>query len=239
MSSSTLTGHPAARVVLAPLLLVQALGVRRRALILPEPEGPRAGVAGAGPVLRLLIAGDSSAAGVGVSHQDQALSGQLVRALAPHFTVHWALHATTGHTTAQTLERLRSLPEARFDVAVTALGVNDITRLRTVARFRAEQAALTHLLADRFGVRGHWRSGLPPMHRFPLLPRPLRDVLGAQARAFDRVLAEGRAPGRHHLPFDEARLDPSMMAEDGFHPGAAIYAAWAQDLAAQIRAARR
>jgi lysophospholipase L1-like esterase len=230
--------NPVTRVLLAPVLLVQGLGVRRRALILPEPEGPRAGVAGQGPELRLLIAGDSSAAGVGVPHQDQALAGQLVAALAPRFTVHWQLHATTGHTTAQTLARLRDLPVQPFDIAVTALGVNDVTRQRPAARFRTEQAALAALLRTRFGVRGHWRSGLPPMHRFPVLPRPLRDVLGAQARAYDRVLAAGVAPGLYHLPFDEARLDPAMMAEDGFHPGAAIYAAWAQDLAAAIVAAQ-
>lgn len=229
---------PVARALLAPVLLVQAVGVRRRALVLPEPEGPRAGTAGQGPALRLLIAGDSSAAGVGVDHQDAALAGQLVAALAPHATVHWQLHATTGHTTARTIARLQALPAQPFDIAVTALGVNDVTRQLSTARFARHQAALAALLRTRFGVREHWRSGLPPMHRFPLLPRPLRDVLGAQSRAFDRVLAADRGPGLHHLPFDEARLDPAMIARDGFHPGAPVYAAWAQDLAAQILARR-
>ena len=59
---------------------------------------------------------------------------------------------------------------------------------------------------------------------------------GAQARAFDRVLAQTSGPGLHHLPFDETRLDPAMMAGDGFHPGAPLYTLWAQDLAAAITA---
>lgn len=66
------------RLLLLPVLIWQALGVRRRALSLPEPAGPKSETAGTGPVLRPLITGDSSAAGVGVSNQGEALSGQLV-----------------------------------------------------------------------------------------------------------------------------------------------------------------
>ena len=224
------------RLCLAPVLIPQAVAVRRRALVLPEPRGPRRGIAGSGPVLRLLIAGDSSAAGVGVAHQADALSGQLVAALGHRFTVHWQLEARTGDTTADTLARLSDLEPAPFDVAVTALGVNDVTHQVPAPRFRARQAALATLLRNRFGVRAQWRAGLPPMHRFPLLPRPLRDVLGAQAGVLDRVLAHASEPGLYHLPFDETRLDPAMMARDGFHPGAALYTLWAQDLAAAITA---
>ncbi|EEX09439.1 hypothetical protein SL1157_1477 [Ruegeria lacuscaerulensis ITI-1157] len=53
------------RLPLLPLLAAQALMVRQRALRLPEPSGPREGRQGRGPRLRLLIVGDSSAAGVG------------------------------------------------------------------------------------------------------------------------------------------------------------------------------
>lgn len=63
----------AAKLALAPVLLHQGRTVRRTALWLPEPAGPRQGVAGGGePRLRLLVVGDSSAAGVGLQHQSQA-----------------------------------------------------------------------------------------------------------------------------------------------------------------------
>ncbi|ETX12905.1 hypothetical protein OCH239_15315 [Roseivivax halodurans JCM 10272] len=64
--------------LLAPILAVQGRIVRRGAVRLREPDGPRAGRTGAGPSLRLLIAGDSSAAGVGADTQAEALSGRLV-----------------------------------------------------------------------------------------------------------------------------------------------------------------
>lgn len=227
--------HPATRLMLAPVLLSQGIRVRRRALVLPEAAGPRAGVAGQGPEVHLLIAGDSSAAGVGVAQQDQALAGRLVADLARDVTVHWRLEARTGATTAMCLAHLRSLGAVRVDVAVTALGVNDVTHQVPLRRWRAQQAAL----AAHLRGQGAWlviRSGLPPMDQFPALPRPLRDVLGAQARAMDSALAADSTGALRHLPFDGARMDPGLMAEDGFHPGAAIYAAWAAEVATMIRA---
>ncbi|WP_417587789.1 SGNH/GDSL hydrolase family protein [Pararhodobacter oceanensis] len=224
------------RLLLSPVLIAQALNVRRSAQLLPEPEGPRAGRTGQGPELRLLIAGDSSAAGVGVAHQSQALSGQLVAELAKDFTVIWQLEAKTGVTTAQTLAHLQTLPPARFDVAVTALGVNDVTRQVGLQRWWADQQAITALLAVKFHVQVQWRSGVPPLERFPLLPRPLRDVLGAQASAYNAALAQDSGGIARNLPFDASRLAPEMMASDGFHPGATVYAAWAEALAQEIRA---
>ncbi len=228
MSSLTL------RVLLLPVLVAQALAVRLRALKLPEAAGPRQGVEGFGPPLRLLIVGDSSAAGVGVDSQTQALTGRLVADLARDFTVHWRLEARTGATTGHMLRHLRRLDLGPVDVAVTALGVNDVTRQVPLRRWRRQQAALAALFLS-LGARQIWRSGLPPMQDFRLLPRPLRDVLGARARIFDAALNHDSFGPMHRLPFDPQRLDPSGLAADGFHPGAPIYAAWAGDLAREIR----
>ena len=75
---------PLMLAALAPLVLPQVVMARRFSRTLPEPAGPRAGRTGEGPPLRLLVAGDSSAAGVGVAWQDQALTGRLVRRLAQY-----------------------------------------------------------------------------------------------------------------------------------------------------------
>lgn len=225
--------NPLATVLLGPVLLLQGQRVRRGIVRLPEPPGARAGVAGAGPRLKLLLLGDSAAAGVGATHQDEALSGQLVRALSARFEVHWRLEARTGATTASTIEHLRSLPAEPFDVAVTSLGVNDVTAGRRVPAWLQEQATLRALLRERFGVNRLLVSGLPPVHDFPALPQPLRWYLGARARAFDQALRQAifDEPGARHIGFDGGHDVPSMMASDGFHPGPPVYAAWAQRLA--------
>lgn len=225
----------AVKVALAPLLVAQGLAVRRRALKLPEPAGPREGEAGAGPPLGLLLVGDSSAAGVGAETQDEALAGQLVARLARRYRLRWQLIAHTGDTTSDSLARVAAVAPGRYDIAVTALGVNDVTRALPARRFVARQAALHAQLTERFGVRQVIASGLPPMGAFPALPQPLRWVAGRSAQQLDRALARALAgtSDRSHLAFD-IKLEPALMAADGFHPGPAGYALWASVLAAEI-----
>lgn len=231
-----MTQDNAAKLALFPLLIAQALYVRRKALILPEPTGPRSGTKGQGTPLRLLIAGDSSGAGVGAVHQQQALSGHLSQTLSSDHTLTWQLEAKTGATSATTLDHLTKLPQQRFDVVVLALGVNDITRNVPLARWLETHRDLHDLLRAKFGTRLILASGIPPMHVFPLLPQPLRWVLGRTARRFDTALADiaGTTADVTHLPFD-LPFEPKYIAQDGFHPSPAAYALWAATLARHIR----
>lgn len=228
-------GETATRLALAPVLLAQALRVRRTALVLPEPSGPRAGTAGDGPPLRLLILGDSSAAGVGATHQSRALSGRLAAALAQRHRLSWRLEARSGATSASALAALAALPDGRYDVAVVVLGVNDITRAVPLWRFLARRRALHGLLATRFRCTRIIATGLPPMGRFPLLPQPLRHTLGRSATRFDSALARlcGTDPACTHVPLD-LPFSPDMVAPDGFHPSEAAYAALAGLLANRL-----
>ncbi len=229
------SGYSWRMVALAPLLLAQGLHVRRRIPRLPEPEGERSGCAGQGRPLRLLITGDSAAAGVGVGHQEQALSGQLVQQLAGDFQVSWRLLAQSGFTTAQIIECLRAAPVERFDVAVISIGVNDVTAGVGVRTWLARQQQLLTLLGERFQVEHVLFSSLPPMHLFPALPQPLRWFLGSRARHFNHAIAQylqGHGQGELICP----DLHGLTTASDGFHPGDASYAAWARRLADVIRA---
>ncbi len=228
-------GYRLASLTLGPLLYLQGKAVRRSVPRLPEPPGPRSGSNGHGPPLRLLIVGDSATAGVGAAHQDEALSGRLIEVLAPDFHLTWTLFAHTGATTASTLQRLGALADGPFDIALTALGVNDVTSGIAPRAWLAQQAELRRMLAERFHIRGWVVCGLPPMHGFPALPQPLRWYLGARAGAFDRALAtviETTDNARFlSLRFTE---DTSQMASDGFHPGPAVYREWARRAATVI-----
>lgn len=208
-------------------MLLQGRLVRARTLRLPEPPGARQGVTGLGRRLRLLIIGDSSAAGVGAPHQDQALLGQVVSRLEHEYRVEWHLMGKTGATTASTLAGLRNLPPTQYDVAVTALGVNDVTSGVRRAAWLRQQAELRVMLRRKFQVSHIVTSGLPPIHGFPALPQPLRWCLGARASHFNRDL-EGDVERDGRAYFVDLRFfrDASGMAPDGYHPGPDIYAAW-------------
>ncbi len=228
--------HAVATVALGPVLLAQGRRVRRTVPVLPEAEGPREGDSGSGPLLRLLILGDSAAAGVGARTQDEALSGQLAVSLAPTFRLRWKLLAFTGATTTDMLDHLQGLPAEAFDVVVTSLGVNDVTGRVSLAAWRRAQQELIAVLQARFGARHILLSGLPPMHRFPALPQPLRWYVGSRARDFNRALASVAAsrPGCEFLALGHEMMDTSAMAGDGFHPGPPIYALWAREATRRI-----
>lgn len=225
------------RLPLLPLLAAQGISVRRKARFLPEPTGPREGREGRGPRLRLLIAGDSSAAGVGAGTQAQALSGQLVAQLAKSHSVEWRLEAMTGHTTLDTLKRLDGLTD-QFDAAITALGVNDVTRGVTKKRFVEHQSRLMHLITDQLGARRVIVTAVPQMGRFPALPQPLAWVLGRQAARLDQGLQQIATgfPQIRHLSIDLPD-DPALAASDGYHPSPKAYAIWAEKAAELLRQA--
>lgn len=211
------------------------------------------GTTGTGP--RLLILGDSSAAGVGVSEQSLALSGQLLRALEAQgrAVAHWQLIARTGIGARELVELLDQVSAAglapqhgkqavvqkreslHFDLAVIAVGVNDVTAATPVAQWIGDLDRL-HERLRRLGVQRAIYSGLPPMECFPALPQPLRLYLGLQARRYDRALAHwvaGRGDAVHRTV---TQTDTSLLASDGFHPGEKGYALWAQQLVAPLTA---
>ena len=224
-----------ADIALLPAIVPQALWVAARAARLPEAAGPRQGQTGQGPALRVLILGDSSAAGVGVDHQDQALAGNLGRLLAAHYRVSWQVHAVSGGTVASTHRLLSATTVHDANVAVVALGVNDAKNGVPISRWRTGYGSLISRLQTDFGIRHTFVSGLPPVGHFPLLPQPLRGVLGRRAVRFDQALEQlcAQHAGVTYVPLD-LQMDTSKMAIDGFHPGAEVYAAWAALIAQRI-----
>ena len=228
--------HQLATLLLAPLLLWQGRATRRSTPILPEPPGARSGTLGKGPELHLLILGDSAAAGVGAPHQNSALSGSLVQALAQNYRLSWELRARTGATTASTIRHLQSLPRRPYDLVITSLGVNDVTTAVNRRSWLQQQRDLRNLLRHSFDVRLMLISGLPPIASFPALPQPLRWYLGSRARDFDRDL-ERDMDGEADAVFLSLRFgDVAAMALDGFHPGPTIYSEWGRRAADIVQA---
>lgn len=133
--------RPAA-AVLAPVLLRQGARVRRATPVLPEAAGDRSGREGAsaqGPPLRLLVVGESTAAGVGVEHQREGLPRQLAVELSRRWdrAVDWQVRARTGATASATAGDLLASATGVQDLVVVVLGVNDALRLRSRNDWRA------------------------------------------------------------------------------------------------------
>ncbi|HUS24935.1 MAG TPA: SGNH/GDSL hydrolase family protein [Candidatus Binatia bacterium] len=220
---------------LLPLLLVQGRRARRNTPRLPEARGERAGAAGQGAALHLLVIGESPVAGVGVDRFEEALAPQLAAALAATLgrRVQWQALGENGADAGGVLERLVPRIDGVADVAVLAVGVNDTTRFTSLARWQRTLRALVAALR----MRCHGAivvAGVPPMAQFRALPQPLRSWLGLRSRLLDAAAREALSgmTAVRHAP--TPRLAALHLARDGYHPSPAGAAAWAAMLAAEI-----
>ena len=229
-----------ALVALSPLMR-QARRVGKRMPTLPEAGGERSGLehgADATDLLRLLVVGDSTAAGVGVAHMRDALPPQLAAILAERrgCTVAWTVSARTGATASFTARDL--VPGAPFeqDISVVLVGVNDALRMTPRQTWHASMDNLVDALEKHVRPGGRiLLAGLPNLGQFRTFPQPLRTVLAWKGRGLDREL---RQIARHKPVVTHVAMPPvswpEMCAEDRFHPNAAAYRALAAHFAAAL-----
>lgn len=246
-------------IALAPVYLYQGLKLKRTALRLPEAEGERHGslqlthsnestATKSENSLNIMLVGDSSAAGVGVSVQQEAIMGHLLNQLqsmpniqSKYGQIDWALHATSGHTSFDALRRLYVLPkpEKPVDVMVVMVGVNDTTSNVPVKQWQAQLREIIELGKRKFGAKHIIFPGLPPMQNMPAIPSPLNTFLGAKTAVMNQHLLEVCEPyeGVLVLMLEMKNTGLSvaeLFAEDGFHPNAAAYSFLALKLAKNI-----
>ena len=244
-------------IALAPVYLYQGMKLKKTALRLPEAEGERRGRLTLASkdnssedkaTLNLMLLGDSSAAGVGVSSQQQALAGQLLEQLKqlPQIQqkfsqLEWSLHATSGHTSFDALRRLYVLPKpaTAVDIMIVMIGVNDTTANISTSKWEQQLREIIGLSKRKFGAKHIIFPCLPPMQNMPAIPSPLNKLMGYKTQLmnekliqvcdhYDEVLA---------LQFDLENSDlqnQNFFAEDGFHPNSAAYLLLAEKLATTI-----
>jgi len=219
-----------------PLLLAQGLWARRVTPRLPEgDDAPDGSVPGEGASLELVVLGESTTAGVGVASHDLGLAGSTARALARRLdrSVHWRALGVNGFKAASVRRELvPRIPQRPAGLVVIALGVNDTAKLTSPRRWQRELDALIDAARERTGPCPVVLAAVPPLGRFPALPRPLRWTLGLRARELDRRARELAATMTdvYHVPFTPAD-EPDLFAADGYHPSERGYALWGEILA--------
>lgn len=218
-------------VVLFPLVVIQAMWVRKKTLRLPEASGNRKitslesgetpdsssddaldDAPDDAPLFKVLVLGDSAAAGVGAKKQEHALLGQLhhrISSMALSQLSHlsplshpahllrsdnvavssWLL-AQTGFTSGDVLQTLKSQQVEALSVALVSVGVNDVTRFTSIMQWQRNIQALIDTLTNTFKCQLIIFTALPPMHLFPAIPQPLRSILGARARILNQVMSD-------------------------------------------------
>ncbi len=221
-----------------PFVSLQGLRLRRTAPRLGGAAGASIGSVGSGPVLRLLAIGDSIIAGVGATTLDNALVGCTARALsdAMGVAVEWEARGRSGATSADVLKDLLPTVDSRpADAIVVSVGVNDVTALSTIRAWRSNLLALITALRAHSPDAVIVVAGLPPLRSFPLIPEPLRSLIGLRGETLDAV---GRDSLRGCLGIFHVKVALQMregsFCADGFHPSEQSYIEFGKAMAACI-----
>ncbi len=212
---------------LLPLILPQAIYVRKTAPRFSGAAGPRRGNAGSGKNYTLTAIGDSIIAGVGATSLAKALVGQTAEKLSLllNCKITWEAIGSIGAVSTQVIERLvPQLPAKQPDFIVLSVGVNDATSLSSAARWRQNLAKLLKVLASYAPTAIIAVAGIPPLRGFPVLPQPMRALFGIRGETFDSVARDEirRHENAIHVPLD-FDPEPHMFSADGFHPSEESY----------------
>lgn len=226
-----------------PVIATQGLWLKRRAYRAAEAPGPQHGEFHAESgrrALKLCALGDSIIAGVALDSTADALPCQLARALSLRLgrPTCWQALGRNGADAREALALARQTPAqfADSDLLLLSIGVNDVTGLRRRPTFAREISQLIISMRRQSPSVRIVICATPPLEAFPLLPSPLRHLLGLRARQFDAIVRAAASDTDYvlhaALPFAP---EPSGFAIDGFHPNADSVARWADGLAGQLQ----
>ena len=230
-------------VPVAPILLVQGRRLRRDTPRLADAASPWSGETPGENPLRLLVFGDSTAAGVGVDSQLDGLPGNLARSISAHSGrgVQWTAMGENGATARDLLERFIDAATAEsYDIVFLTIGANDALTLRSRAAFGRDIRSLLARLRLASPDATILMSSLPAFFRFVLLPNPLRFNLYLHSQSLESEARSivSRTPGAHMSPPPPPYTD-GFFATDQFHPSANGYRDWSDFAVADAIAAGR
>ncbi len=221
-----------------PVYAWQGLGVRRRTTRMPPPESSsELEFAGRGAPLRLLVLGNSSAAGVGVERIGQSFSGILPQVLAERSgrPVVARIAGMNSATSGQIRDHAVPHIEPRdFHYIALNIGTNDAKNFHSGSRFKKDFGTLLYALRARFPHAVIIWSGVIDLETCPALPQPLARILGIRSRIIDH---KGKMLCRERgalAPVSEWRAIAENFSEDGFHASEKGYREWAEAMAGYI-----
>ena len=214
-----------------PVLVFQGRAVRAKTIRMVPPPGPLTGkINGKGETLRLLVMGDSSAAGVGADHTSECL-GPLIAAnlhVATGQPVIWRKAGSNSAIASDLRDHVvPHLPPDQWTHILITVGTNDAKNFVTIRSFKKGFGGLIYALKAKFpDARIVW-SPIIDMEKMPTLTPFLARMLNVRARLINSVGAdlctERYATAADPLPISIG----NGFAADGFHANAAAYKVWA------------
>ncbi len=198
------------------------------------------------PPPRFLALGDSYTIGESVAEADR-WPNQLVRALRARKAVvaDPEIIAKTGWTTDELSTAIDAAkPHGPYALVTLLIGVNNQYRGRDAEQYRKEFVALLHRAIGFAGgdAKRVIVVSIPDWGATPFAEGRDRAKIGAEIDHFNAVAREAAVrTGAHYADVTpvsrHASTDPTLVAQDGLHPSAKMYAQWVGVILAQAEAA--
>jgi lysophospholipase L1-like esterase len=216
----------------APFLYLQGYWVRRKIGLLPDAQGEKTGKSGTDEqIVKLLVIGESTVAGLGARTHETALAGQFARFLGEKIgkSVEWYVIGKNGVTAKRTIEELvPQIPDERFDYILAGVGGNDVLKLSSPFKWRRDMTRLLEILHAKNPDAVIFMTNAPAIHLSPVLPQPIKFILGNLSALHDKNSREFTAEMKNVHYFDRPDEITVGFFADGIHPSEKGYTDWSR-----------
>lgn len=215
-----------------PFLYLQGRYARYKIGRLPDASGPTIGTSGeGGEPVRMLVIGESTAAGVGARTHEEALAGNFARNLSRKIgrAVAWTVVGRSGITIGETIgELVPTIPDEDYDYIMLALCGNEVLKLNSPGRSRRDMIRLIGILRKSNPRATFFMTNAPAVRLSPILPNPLKAVLGALSALHDANARDYTSRLERVYYFRQPTYVPEGFFADGIHPSELGYRVWSE-----------
>jgi len=216
----------------APFLYLQGQYIRRKIGRLPDASGDTKGKFNkTDETVKLLVLGESTAAGVGARTHETGLAGQFARFLGEKLgkSVAWDVVGRSGITIGETIDELvPKIPAENYDYIMLALCGNEVLKLHSPRRSRRDMRRLIAILREKNPDATVFITNAPAVRLSPVLPFPIKNILGNLSSLHDANAREFTAELERVYYFHQPTSVPANFFADGLHPSEAGYTAWSK-----------
>ncbi len=200
-----------------PFLIYQAFQIKKQK---PSPPSISENLVLGNGNRKILILGESTAAGVGASSIESTMAGHFFNQLGNEF--HLTNLGKNGLRVSEVLAQFReSLNEVqgKLEGVFLFLGANDCFRLTNPKEYRTELVVLIQFLKSKFSTEWIYLADIPPVQLFPAFPKLLKYYLNQQ-RSFLQKEMKLVSESHKDILFDPINLEinSDFFASDRIHP---------------------
>lgn len=237
-------------IPLLPLMYYAGKRVRREVPSLDEATDTR-GTVGNGPDYNLLLIGESTIAGVGVSSHKDGLTGSLADHISSDLAVkvNWEVKARSGYTAAKVNNKIVTKIEMNNpNLIIIGLGANDAFTLNTPRQWCEHISALIKKLQYRYPDAPIVFLNMPPLKAFPALPSLLKNTVGNLIEILGQELDQLIKKTFINVYFNSELIEFKSWGQrynlsekkeqyfsDGIHPSQLTYELWGKETFAFVK----